>query len=250
MAESVIMRFEPGPGSAPLGEVELVPIEEQVRGLLTTDVKVLFSAPNRVVVQNIFVQPFTDDVVPEALEKTHDQEVAPLATRWNGKPDIKVVSSHLTCLPAPGCRMTWLRASFELGVGVQDGLRPIVCAMFPQTQQDTIKITSGYEISNKLTIKAIEGGAKRTGGTEHQESTNRITTYGAFGPSPAWDMNGTVVNPEIQGDLRLVMVVAAPPGSKTPCDLALSGRAELRALKIPLVTRRTGTSAGPLRFEI
>lgn len=244
------MRFEPGPSSIPVGEVELVPIEEQVRGLLTTDVKVLFSAPNRVVVQNIFVQPFTEELVPEALEKTHRQDVAPLATRWNGQPDIKVVSTHLTCLPAPGCRMTWLRASFELGVGVQDDLRPIACSMYPQTQQDTIKITAGYEISNKLTIKAIEGSAKRTGGSEHQETSNRITAYGAFGPSPAWDLNGTVVNPEIQGDLGLVMVVAAPAGCRTPCDLALSGRAELRALKIPLITRRTGTSAGPLRFEI
>lgn len=244
------MKFEPGPGLAPLGEVELVPIEEQVRALLTTDVKVLFSAPNRVVVQNIFVQPFTDDVVPEALDKTHSQEAVPLSARWDGKPDIKVVSAHLTCLPAPGCRLNWLRASFELGVGVQDGLRPITCSMFPQTQQDTIKITSGYEISNKLAIKVIEGSAKRTGATEHQETTNRITTYGAFGPSPAWDLNGTVVNPEIRGDLRLVMVVAAPRGSKTPCDLTLSGRAELRALKIPLITRRTATSAGPLRFEL
>jgi hypothetical protein len=244
------MRFEPRPGSIAATEVELVPIEEQVRGLLTTDVKVLFSAPNRIVVQNIFVQPFTEELVPEALEKTHRQDVAPLATRWNGQPDIKVVSVHLTCLPAPSCRMTWLRASFELGVGAQDELRPIACSMYPQTQQDTVKITAGYEISNKLTIKAIEGGAKRTGGSEHQETSNRITTYGSFGPSPAWDLSGTVVNPEIQGDLRLVIVVAAPPSSRTPCDLALSGRAELRTLKIPLITRRTGTSAGPLRFEI
>jgi hypothetical protein len=213
-------------------------------------VNVLFSTPSRVVVQNVFVQPFADEVVPEALEKTQKQAVSPLATRWNGAPDIRVVSVHLTCLPAPGCRMTWLRASFELGAGVDDGHRPIVCSMYPQTQQDTIKVTAGYEISNKLTIKVVEGGAKRTGSSEHQETSNRITTYGAFGPSPAWDLNATAVNPEIQGDLRLVMIIAAPPGCRAPCDLALSGRAELRALKIPLITRRTGTSASPLRFEI
>lgn len=233
---SLIMRFAPHAGSAPLGELELVPNEEKLRGLLSADVKLLFSAPSRVVVQNVFVQPFTDDVAPAALEKSDAREIVPLTTRWKGRPDIKVISSHLTCLPAPGCRMTWLRASFELGIEVPDGFRPIACAMFPATQQDTVKITSGYEISNKLTIKVIEGSAKKTSGTEHQKSTYRITTYGAFGPSPAWDLNETPVNPEIQGDLHLVMVVAAPPGSNNPCDLTLAGGAELRALKIPLIT--------------
>jgi hypothetical protein len=236
------------PAASPLQEVNLVPSEENLRAALSTDIKVLFSTPNRVILQSIFVQPFTDAVAPEALPN-FDAQKPPLALRWNGTPGFKVISSYLTCLPAPGCRITQLRVSYELGVDTEERLRPVVCAMFPRSEKDSIKVNSSFEISSKLTIKVVEGDAKKGGSTEHEENKYRITTYGMAGPSPTWDFSETAVNPELQGDMQLVMVVAAPPGSKNTGELKLTARAELRGLSIGLITRRTENSA-LLRFEI
>jgi hypothetical protein len=248
-----IVIFEhPDRGDAPIHEVEFLPNEEEVtRARIAAEVKLLLSTPNRVLVQSVFVQPFTEDVAPEALQKADAQEKMPLASRWNGTPEFKVISSYLTCLPAPGCRLTWLRVAFELGSDSDEVLRPIAFALYPATQQDAIKITSSFEISNKLTIKVLEAGGKEGGGTEHQENHYRITTYGAFGSSPVWDFSQTQVNPEIQGDVHLLMVVATPPRSKNSGELRLSARAELRTgLQIPLITRRSADSAETLKFDI
>lgn len=60
----------PGALSNAIGELELVPPDDLVRaGLAEADLRLLFGKVNKIIVQDVFVQPFTDEVAPEALKE-------------------------------------------------------------------------------------------------------------------------------------------------------------------------------------
>jgi hypothetical protein len=234
------------------GELELAPPEELVRSRGSeAELRLMFTKSNRVVVQDVFVQPFSENVAPTVLEKLSANIVAPLQHRWRQAPEFKVLTARLTCIPDSGCRFTWLRISFELGDEAQAELRPVACKLYPESSQDAIKLKSSVEISGELSIHVGKTGTKGTKGVEHDRYEYNIKAYGTFGPSPAWDFQKTPVHPEITGDLVLLMVIAAPPATTSSGELKISARAELESspIVIPLITRRTSDNAAAMTFS-
>lgn len=59
------------------------PFAEQV----AANVKLLFSKPNGVMVQSIFVQLFKEDMAPTVLQKAAVSNSVSLAHRWNSAPE-------------------------------------------------------------------------------------------------------------------------------------------------------------------
>src|SRR5271166_4323842 len=119
------MLIEIPPASAsPFADVEFVPPDDLVRsGTAELDLKLLFTRSNRILIHDVFVQPFTENVAPAVFEKLADNETAPFQDRWQGVPVFKVVTSRLSCVPAPECKFTWLRVGFELGDEGQTAVR-------------------------------------------------------------------------------------------------------------------------------
>src|SRR5262245_3564474 len=193
----------PAPPHVPKGEIEFTAPDELLRGTRAeADLKLLFSKSNRILVQDVLVQPFTDPVSTTVLSS--------IQCHWAGPPQFKVLTARLSCIPSPDCKFTWLRVGFELGNEDHDTVRPIACSLFPESRQDRVKVTSSVEISSELTIEIAKTGSKLQETLERERREFNVNTYGAFSSTPAWDFHKTEVNPEVAGDLTLVMVVAQP----------------------------------------
>ena len=241
----------PTVGSGTKAELELFPPDDFAHRGSAADLKLLFTRSNRIFIQDVFVQPFSEDVAPAVLKSLTDEVTAPFRDRWQGSPDFKLVTSRVSCVPAPECKFTWLRVDFELGQEDQAAVRPIACKLYPESLEDTVEITSSLEISGELTIKLAKGGSKSgqtTKVTQHQYS---VKAHGAFSPTPGWDFQKTEANPAIAGDITLLMVVACPPGVQIPGEMKVSARVELKSGSIiPLVMRRTSENAAGVAFML
>jgi hypothetical protein len=234
--------------------LELVPTDDdpKLRGRAEADLKLVFGKSNRVIVQDIFVQPFSEDIAPTIFEKLNKNIGTPYEQRWQKAPEFKVVTTRLTCIPNAACMFTWLRISFELGDEAQGELRPVACKLYPESSQNAIKLTSKVVISGELTVEVAKTSASVEEESEHNRYEYQINAYGAFSPSPAWDFKETHEHPEITGDLTLLMVIASPPGASNSGELKVSAKAQLRSepLTIPLVTRRTANQAAAVTFML
>jgi hypothetical protein len=241
------------PTTPAVATMDLVPREDLVqRTAAQAELKVMFSKLNRVAVQYIAVQEYTDEVAPGVLERLGPANLAPQIRSWTHPPEYKVVSAFLSCIPDPACRFTYLRVAFELGSETRTQARPIACTLAPTSSQDVLKRSMSVEISSELAVKVAKGGTKETLGLEHELYEYNITAHGRFSSTPTWDFRRTPVHPEIVGDLALLMVVASPAGSPSPSSLRISAQAELRSGSglIPLVTRRREDDAATVAFTI
>jgi hypothetical protein len=242
----------PAPPTRIKSEIEIVPPEDLVRsGGAEAELKLLFTKSNRIFIQDIFVQPFSETVTPAVLDKLAHNVTEEVKNHWRGLPEFRVVTSRLSCVPELGCKFTWLRAAFELGHKDHADIRPIACKLYPESRQDTVKIASSFEITGDLTINFAKALGKRSGTKEHEQRQYNVNAYGAFSSRPSWDFQKTDVNPEVMGDFTLLMVVASPHGVQSVGQMSVSAQVELRSGSIiPLVMRRESKNAAALTFTI
>jgi hypothetical protein len=246
------MRFElPSHEASAAVEIALEP-PPQVVDRSSTDparqqeIKVFFTKRNRIALHDVVVRKVEDLVDPGTA--------AEFQARWSGRVEYRVVCIRLGCLPDPDCQFTWVRADFQLGSNVEPSNRPLICSLSPETTSDIVDQVRSLELSAKLEVKALGTTANSLGGSDKTTVTAkskryRIAVIGKMSPNPAWDFRATESDPEIIGDITLIMVAAMKAGISARGFLSLSATARLRSgfNDIPLVTKRT--QEGVVRHE-
>jgi len=235
----------PGLSGEALFEEELVVPEQISERGASTDIKVMLTKRNRVVVQRPTVAPLALDFG------------VPTDVPW---PDASFVAVSMTvgCLPDPDCYFTWLRVEVDLGADEPDGEdRPIAYLLFPEDGEDELESASGVELTGELKVEAGGLGGPSLGFVRKRSTSGslfryRVVTFGQRGPNAAWDFRATEVHPEIAGDVSLHLVVAMQPSRTSSAAVDLSARAQLRrgGGAIPLITRRSARDVRAHTFEL
>lgn len=231
---------------------DLFPSESELRhrAFGQAEVKLMMGKVNRILVQDIAVQQFSETIADDALKTVREKTSAQFSDRYGKIPIFRIVTTRLTCQPSDGCIFTHVRTSFGLG-RQEDTVRPIACTLVPDSKANMVTVKDSVEISSELTVQVVKTGSKGTHGTEYQRSEYQIRALGGFSPEPAWDFYATHQEPEVAGDLTLVMVVVSPEGLKSDCTISVAADAKLEGLPgIPMITRRRSGDPTPVHFSI
>jgi hypothetical protein len=232
--------------------LDLVPSESEVhnRALAQAEVKLLLAKANRILVQDIFVQQFSETVAPAAIQTIQANVKEQFNEKYGGAPVFRIITARLTCQPSDRCIFTRVRAAFDLGRD-GDAVRPIACTLFPDSKADVVTIKNSIEVSNELTIKVAKTGSKGTHATEYERREYQIRVRGGFSPEPAWEFKATHQEREIAGDLTLMMVVVSPEALTSACEMSVSAEAKVGGFPgIPLITRRDSKNPTRVPFSI
>jgi hypothetical protein len=224
---------------------------EEARGLdRESDIRLLFTKHNRVLVQEPQVHGMTEPIALETLQS--------LKLKWAQLPSFLVVSTTLGCLPDKDCQFTWLRVEFRLGAELTDhDLRPVACKLYPENEEDQVKEIKDFEVSSQFQVKVLNietpgltPTSKHT--MEYTSSRYRVFTFGRMSSQPTWNFRATEVHPEIAGDLTLVLVVALKPTLITTGEISVSAEVQLHSTlpKFPLLMKRSADGVTKNSFKL